>query len=1116
MSERPAPEGERSAAELREAVAAIWRDALGLDDIRDGCNFFDEGGDSVLSVEVAISLRELTGQDLELDILYDYPEFGALAAALGAGPEEEKPETRELTAAEERLWTVEQLHPGSAVYHLAVRYRFPGGLDVTRLRAALDTLAARHEALRRGFVKPALALTARKVSVACRWVDARGVSETSVRELVDTEVRTPFDLGRPPLLRALVVDRGDAGSELVLTVHHLVCDGVSLDLLETQLQELYEDTSGSGGTGWEREPVGRQAVSVRPRDAEAALDHWRTMLADCPGALSLPHDLPRPARLGVDGAAHHVVLTDEQVSALVSAAEEERLSPFMMWVAAYVTALVAVTGDRDLVLAVPASSRGPAQAGEVGMFVDTLPLRFVVRPGATARDVLRLVRRVVTGALAHQQVSFQTLVEEVGSGTDRSRAPLAQTALTYMDTTGCGLRWDGHRAEREQIGTGTAKYEALWLVTRTSGGTVCELEYSTDLFTDEAAAALHRRMLAAVDAAFAQPDAPLPSECGTDAPGVFVPIHERVHRQAVEQPGAVAVRHGRTTLTYGELDRRASVLAAGLRAAGIGRGATVAVPMERGIASVTTCLGILYAGAAYLPVDIAQPAERTRHIVRTAATAAVVTDDATADLLAEVVPTHLLEKLLVTDEAPMVPAAVTDADVAYVICTSGSTGRPKAVVVPHRAVVRLVPDADFVTFGPADRVAHVSNPAFDAATLEIWGALAGGGTLVVADRDVLLSPRRMRSFLTDEGISVMFLTVTLLNQMVDFAPDAFRELRVLLFGGEKHDARRLAKLFAAGPPATVVNGYGPTENTTFSTTHEVTAEDLAEGVVPLGRPLPRSTAYVLDASGQRVGTGGTGELYVGGEGLAHGYLDAPAQTAAAFVPDPFAGRPGQRLYRTGDQVRVLPGERYEYVGRLDDQVKVRGHRVELAEIEAAVRRRNGVADAVVHARPTDDGIEILAFVAPETAGDAAPRAVLDVTVLGEELRGELPQYMLPTVIVVDHIPVTANGKADREALLSMSPAANTGDVDGGCAPPQDGDPVDATVAALWQEVLDTGSARPEDNFLNVGGHSIKAMRLLALIGEELDVTIDLVDFFEDPTLHGLTALVRRELTGDEL
>nr|APD72141.1 non-ribosomal peptide synthetase 10 [Streptomyces sp.] len=1116
MSERPVPAGARPVAELREAVAAIWSNVLGLDDIRDDCNFFDEGGDSVLSVEVAISLRELTGQELELDILYEYPEFGALSAALGGGPDEGGPRTRELTAAEERLWTAEQLHPGSAVYHLAVRYRFPGSLDVGRLRAALDTLAARHEALRRGFVKPALSLTVRKVSVACRWVDARGVSDESVRELVDTEVRTPFDLGRPPLLRALVVDRGDAGSELVLTVHHLVCDGVSLDLLETQLQQLYEDGSGSGGTEWERESAGRQAVSVRPRDAGTALDHWRTMLAGCPGALSLPHDLVRSPRPGVGGAAHRILLTDEQVSTILSSAEEERLSPFMAWVAAYVTGLVAVTGDRDLVLAVPASSRGPAQAGEVGMFVDTLPLRFTVGPGATARDVVRSVRRVVTGALAHQQVPFQTLVEEVWSGTDRSRAPLAQAALTYMDTTRCGLRWDGHSAEREQIGTGTAKYEVLWLVTRTGRGTVCELEYSTDLFTDGAAAALHQRMVAAVGDAFAQPDAPLP-ECGTDALDVFVPIHERVHRRAVEHPGAVAVRHGRTTLTYGELDRRASVVAAGVRAAGVGRGAGVAVPMERGIASATTCLGILYAGAAYLPVDIAQPAERTRHIVRNAATAAVVTDDAAAELLADVVPAHLLEKLLVTDEAPVAPAAVTGADVAYVICTSGSTGRPKAVVVPHRAVVRLVPDADFVTFGPADRVAHVSNPAFDAATLEIWGALAGGGTLVVADRDVLLSPRRMRSFLADEGISVMFLTVTLLNQMVDFAPDAFRDLRVLLFGGEKHDALRLGKLFAAGPPATVVNGYGPTENTTFSTTHEVTAEDLAEGVVPLGRPLPCSTAYVLDASGQRVGAGGTGELYVGGDGLAHGYFDAPAQTAAAFVPDPFAGRPGQRLYRTGDQVRVLPGERYEYVGRLDDQVKVRGHRVEIAEIDAAVRRQNGVADAVVHARPTDDGIEIIAFVAPDTAG-GGPEAALDATALGDGLRRELPQYMLPTVIVVDRIPVTANGKADREALLSASAGAGAG----GCAPAesadpsQDGDPVDGTVTALWQEVLGTRSARPEDNFLNAGGHSIKAMRLLALLGEELDVTIDLVDFFENPTLRGLTTLVRQELTGGEL
>ncbi|MBB1244537.1 amino acid adenylation domain-containing protein, partial [Streptomyces durbertensis] len=1037
MSEHPLPApGKAPAADLREGIADIWRGTLGLGEVRDEHHFFDEGGDSVLAVEAATRLRELTGTELDLDILYDYPEFGALTALLTGGTDgTPRPEPRALTGPEERLWITEQLHPGSAVYHIAVRYRFDGALDAARLRAALDALAAEHEALRRHFVKPGVAQAAARVSVPFRWVDGRNVPEASVGELLDTEARVPFDLARPPLLRALLLDQGEAGSQLLLTIHHLVCDGMSLSLLESELQRLYE----GGRTCPPDEAADSRRGEAAPGTGAAgpgpgsALDHWRTVLADAPRGLSLPHDLPRPARLGTTGGAHRVTLTDEQLAPVFAFAEQERLSDFMTWLTAYVVGLAAVTGDRDLVVAVPLSAREPAQRDEVGMFVDVLPLRFTLQPGATTRTLARQVRRVVTQALAHRRIPFQTLVEELWPGGERARAPIAQTSLTYLDTSWCGLRLGGHWAEREQLSTGTAKYEVLWQVTRRSRGTVCELEYSADLFTAGRATAVHERLLAAVRDAFATPDGKLPGAVtdvtSTDVTAAdptaagFTGVHDRVRRHAEERPGATAVQHGADTISYGELDRRARAAAAALRRAGLVRGGVVAVPMERGVAAVTACLGVLYAGGAYLPVDTAQPAGRTREIVAAAAaTAAVVADESTAGALADVVPVHRLDELLATDPDLYEPVPLTGADVAYVMCTSGSTGRPKAVVVPHRAVNRLVPDAEFVTFGPGDRVAHVSNPAFDAATFEVWGALAGGGVLVVADREVLLSPARMRAFLAEQRITVMFLTVTLFNQLVDFAPDAFRHLRVLLFGGEKQDVRRLERLFAGQPPARVVNGYGPTENTTFSTTHAVTPRDVAAGVIPLGRPLPRSTAYALDESGYPVPPGGTGELYVGGDGLAHGYLGAPELTAAAFVPDPFATEPGQRLYRTGDQVRVGPDGGFEYVGRFDDQVKVRGHRVELAEVERAVRGQAGVADAVVLSRRTPDGAEILAFVSsgPRPAGTAP----LDAASLGTALRAQLPLYMLPTVVVVDRVPVTPNGKADRAALLdTLSPSS---------------------------------------------------------------------------------------------
>ncbi|GAA3840633.1 hypothetical protein GCM10022226_73920 [Sphaerisporangium flaviroseum] len=1159
MTERTGGHGEV----LRDAVAGIWRDRLGVTEIHDDDDFFLSGGDSVLAVEAAMALRTLTGTELDLDILYDYPEFGRLVAALATGPRPKERESREPTPAEERVWAAESLDPGTPLYHVCARYRFGGKLDLVRLRGALNALAAGHEALRRGFETPGRAFTAGDAPMpSCRWVEAQGVPEPEVRRLLDDDARTPFDLARPPLLRALVVDRGEEGDLLQLTVHHLVCDGASLSLLESHLQRLYmgegtgSDGSEPGGPDERAETVPR-AVSPQGQDPAAAMEYWRRTLADCPGGLPVPHDLPRRKPAGVSGATQVITFAPESLADLSSLAEAERLSPFMAWVAAHAAGLAAVTGERDLVIIVPVSSRGPEQREEVGLFVDMLPLRFVLPPGTTARVLVRSVRRVVTEALAHGRLPGRTVIEDLWPNGNQPGSASVQTALTYVDASECGLRAGDSWAERELVPTGTAKYDVLWSVTRRADATIAELEYRTDLFSAEAAAELHQRLVSAVGEAFADPDAVLPGLSGparsaAAAPEVrpYVPVHERVRRQAVARPDAIAIRHRDRELTYRELDERASAVAAGLRAAGLRRGDVVAVAMDRGVDMVTVFLGILYAGCAYLPVDVRQPAERTRSVAEAAARAALVVDGRRAELLADLMPVLWLRALL-RQAAPTAPASgparLTGEDVAYVMSTSGSSGVPKAVVIPHRAITRLVPDANYVTIDPADRVAHLSSPAFDAATFEIWGALAAGATLVVEDQDVVLSPTRLQRFLEQRRITVLWLTATLLNQVVDFAPDALRHLRVLLFGGEKADERRLAKLLSGHPPARVVNGYGPTENTTFSTFHDVTPADLAEGTVPIGRPISGSTAYALDPAGRPVQVGEVGELYVGGDGLAHGYLGAPEMTAAAFVPDPFGSRAGRRLYRTGDQVRVLSGGRFAFLGRQDDQVKIRGFRVELGEIDAALRRLDEVADAVVLAHATDDGTEIVACVTP--AGE--PAVPLDAPALGALLRRELPEYMVPTrLVVLDRIPVNANGKADRYAALAAAgimtapePAAPPAAAEPAAPEPAVPEPVlpepvlpepasgapapgrpaaaegdrgaadaedeaTATVSTVWCEILGLDDARPEDHFLMLGGHSIKALRLLSRLEQEFGVAVELSDFFADPTLDRLIALFR--------
>ncbi|GAA0459519.1 hypothetical protein Aca07nite_88320 [Actinoplanes capillaceus] len=1073
-----------AADHLREAVTGIWCAVLGADHAGPEDDFFAEGGDSALAVEAALSLRAVTGTDLEIDILYQYPRFGRLLSYL-TDPRPER-EERPLTPAEELLWFVERRRPGTPVYHIAALYRFPGRIDIPRLRTALDALVAGHAALRRGFEAPGRAVTAARATVSCRWLDGRGLPAGTLRELIDEHARLPFDLARPPLLRAVAVERGDEGDLLLLTVHHLVCDGGSLAILEDALSELYTNGGAGPAPGPAAIPEGARAVNEESRA------YWRRVLADCPRTIALPHDLSRPATLDNAGDVHRLVCPGDLVADMARFAARERVSPFMTWIVAYVAGLVAQTGERDVVIGIAASSRTAEQRGEIGMFVDPVPLRLAIPDGTTARDLARQVRSATTAALAHRGVPFPTIVDDLGPGGDPSRAPLVQAGLSYLDVAAGALRFDGQQAVRDLLPTGTAKYELLWSVTRQADRTITELEHLSGLFTTERAGQLHAAMIAAAGAAFANPDAPLrlperPIHAGRR------PLPELIRLRAGQRPHAPAIRDHGVELTYAQLDERAVAIATGLRAAGLRRGDVVAVPMARGADAICCYLGIFYAGCAYLPVDQGQPARRLRAALDGVADAALVT--ASSPPLPGGLRVLRLDRLLDDPDRvadPAVPVRVTGDDAAYLMSTSGTTGRPKTVVVPHRAISRLVPDAAGLEYRRDDRVAHLCNPAFDAAVLEIWGALGTGAVLAIGNREDVSSPARLRAFLDEHRISVLGLPTALLNTVIDFAPDALGELRLLIFGGEKADEQRLARLLAHRPPASVVNVYGPTENTTVSTLQQVTAAGLDPGPLPIGRPVSGSTAYALGPDGEPVPPGAEGELYVGGDGLARGYHGNPALTAASFVPNPFG--PG-RLYRTGDRVRMLPDGTFFFRGRTDDQVKVRGYRVELAEIEHALRSLPGVDDAVVAARATSDSAELLAWVTG--ARDAAG--------LTEDLRTRLPAYMIPAVAVADRLPLNANGKVDRAALLASLDAPGTAAEAPGDDPADDS--VTEAVAALWRESLGLARVRPDDSFVALGGHSIKALRLLARLDEELGVTVDLADFLADPTMRALVAAV---------
>jgi amino acid adenylation domain-containing protein len=1161
---------------LRDAVGGVWCAVLGVDQVGPGDDFFLSGGDSAQAVETAISLRALTGTELDLDVLYQYSEFGKLLAFL-TEPQPGR-EQRPLTAAEENLWFAERLHPGSAQYNIAALYRFAGRLDVLRLRTALDALVGRHDALRRGFETPGRVVTAPHASVSCRWLDLRGLPESTLRQVIDEHARRPFDLASPPLLRALVIDRGDEGDLLLLTVHHLVCDGGSLAVLEDELSRLYANdangTEGSDGTdstyrAYRADVSGRLptpaprtngsgAVPSRLFDPEQSRAYWRRTLADCPRGISLPHDLPRPAALDIAGGVHLLVCAEDMAADMAALAKSERLSPFMTWVLAYAAGLLALTGERDMVIGIAASSRTAEQRGEIGMFVDPVPLRLTIPPGSTARSLASQVRRATIEALAHRGVPFQQIVEDLGPGGDPARAALMQAALSYLDASGCVLRLDGLEARRELLPTGTSKYELLWQITRQADRTVTELEYLSDLFSAQQAADVHAGLLSAASAAFASPDAPLLAAGSLHSPSrtagngaaepdaeaaARVPLPQLVRQHAARQPDAPALRHRDLELTYRQLDERALAVAAGLRAAGLRRGDVVAVPMTRSADAVTAYLGIGYAGCAYLPLDPELPIDRLHTALRGVADAAIV-----AEPLASLPPQLPVFRIadLLTDAATatdadtgservadsFTPVPITGEDAAYLMSTSGSTGTPKTVVVPHRAISRLVPNAEGLAIRADDTVAHVCNPAFDAATLEIWGALGAGAVLVVGDKQDVMSPARLRAFLGEHRISVLGLPTALLHTMIDVAPDAFGDIRLLVFGGEKADERRMERLLTHRPPGSVVNVYGPTENTTVSTLQQVTLSALDPGPLPIGRCISGSTAYALAPDGRPVVPGAEGELYVGGDGLAIGYHGDSRLTAATFVPNPFSRRPGERIYRTGDRVRPHADGSFLFVGRNDDQVKVRGFRVELGEIEHALLALPGVTDAAVVVRNTPDGAELVACVtgtaspALEAELDVPCPAELDTADLANRLRTRLPDYMIPALVVTDRLPLNANGKVDRAALLASLPAdigrpaagsattatdaSDASDATDAADPDLD-DPLAEAVATLLCESLGLERVGPDDSFVALGGHSIKALKLLARVDEKLGAVVELADFLAEPTLRGLLTAVRADL-----
>lgn len=1116
-------------ADYREMVATAWQDSLGVRPTDDAEDFFEAGGNSLQAVDFALRLRQVSGSEVPLDILFERRCLTQLAVYLfetGART------TMPVTPAEERLLYHERLHPGSALYRIPVQYDFHGALDVEALRKTLEDLTDAYAALRCHFTPDGRRSIAAKVSLPLEVVDLTDepdadfpTSSGQNLEIYLTEATgRPLPVDQAPLARAVLFKRSLVNWTMLLVFHHLIADQRSLDVIDRGLQDFYARRVGAEAGNQSPLPtIGAKSIA----DKAEARKYWRTSLQGIGDPLNLPLSKAMPVVHGVVGDTVDRTLDPGLAARVVEAARRNATGVSVVLLAAYATALGDMSLSDDVVVAMPAPGRTAAEEQTVGMFVNILPMRVRLKPADTFRQVLSRVRTAVLSGLAHQHVPFQEIVEEITPARETSRNPLTQVGFSYVDES--GWRWSvgGIDATRSIRSTGTAKYELLWTVNHSGDELRSALEFSTDLFTGTDAGSVHSRLLRHIDILLGNPDAPLaeisrlaaqsqPSRTAFSSAAPTLPVHEVVLEAARRHPEKVAIRAGADVLTYQRTVALATLVAQRLLTGGVTPADRVAVAVERGAAAVVSFLGVLMSGAAYVPIDVAQPPTRSLEMLSATRTRFAIVRGTHQPHFPAGTEIVSIDSLRLDRDPPETESrsapTVGPDQPAYVMCTSGSTGHPKYVTVPHRAIRRLVPTSNYVTFNADDVVAQLSNLAFDAATFEIWGALGSGAELVVPDRQTILSPELFRRFFVEHKVTVLFTTSALLNPIVEYAPDAFGRVRALLFGGDQYQISTIRTIAgASSPPRTMVNAYGPTENTTFSAFHRVTPEDLASGEIPIGAAIDGSYLRVLDANLVQVPAGSEGELYVGGFGLAQGYFGDPVRTATRFVADPKATEPGERLYRTGDVVRLKENGDVLFLGRADDQIKVRGFRVELGEVERALTSCPGVGTGIAVASKAGRHTKLMAVVT-----GAVQRA--DVI---RHLRSKVPEYMVPThILVAESLPLTPNGKVDRRACQHLvseisgstqaEPATaeilNVEEIRGDPHPEND---FVRAFADLWREVLEVdGPIRPDSDFIDSGGQSIKALRLVGLVYSRFGVELGIAAVFGRPTFGALTAEVR--------
>ncbi|MDA8018157.1 MAG: amino acid adenylation domain-containing protein [Thermoanaerobaculia bacterium] len=1047
-----------------------------------------------------------------------------------------------LSFPQQRFWFLDQLDGPDPTYNVPATHLLEGCLSTPALAQAFDAVVRRHESLRTT-IEPGTGVASQRIAphsnVVMPLVDLAGLpsdlrSATADR-LARQHAQCTFDLVAGPLLRATVLRESDARHRLLTNFHHIVADGWSNGLVVREVAALYEAWRSGNPSPlapvslqyadyacWQREVATEQRIDEQ-------LEFWRRTLVDAPDLLDLPADRPRPAVPSTAGDVVRFRLSEDLVGRFKTQLQDQGATLFMGLIAVYALLLQRYSGQTDIVVGVPSSNRSRLELESmIGCFVDSLPMRFDLARDPSFEQLVARVRRTALDAYANEDVPFEKVVEAVHPDRSLAHSPIFQVAFVLQNMPRATADLGELRLEYLPTDRRTAKYDVSLLMEESDGGIEAELEFRTDRFDRwriEAMAKHYERLL---EAAVCDAGCRLSQLAMLDveererllrATRGLAPrrtqddgLEGLFDRVATDRPDAIAVVHGRSHVSYRSLRTRSATICRRLRARGVQRGAIVALALPSSVDLIAAMLGVLRAGAAYLPLDPTHPIERLDEMLADSRAMALVTRRELADTVGSLVEEPLFvdgSDLQVENPAGRVSATPTPVPAgapAYMIYTSGSTGRPKGVAITRDSVVGLVNGLLTEVYGACDpsaarRVALVASPVFDASVQQIFASLLGGHALHLLDADQKRDGQRFARFLLDRRIQISDGTPTLLAMMLEAGQEELFDssLEQLLIGGEPLPVEALRRVAAVrGPHLRLSNLYGPTECCVDATVADIDFDALpCDAVALIGRPLPGHEVYLLDPTGEPLPTGIPGEIFLGGRGLGLGYLGRPAHTAASFVPSPF--HHGERLYRTGDRGRSAPGGDVEFLGRDDDQVKVRGYRIELGEVEAVIRGHRWIAAVAVVVHPSTENELVAYIVWSKKQGGATSDGSASRAELRRHCERRLPSYMIPSLFIeLPDIPRTPSGKLDRGAL--PQPHRLQSEVGEPALPPRT--ELEHRLAAAWQSVLGLGAVDIRRSFFELGGDSIKALQIAGRMRGE-GFSLEVRDLFLHPTIEEL-------------